>query len=63
MSIKRGDLDASRVDFSEVAIGKRLPLIHLLREDIAAPPRISGSTSGASRSGGGRSKALPADHA
>ena len=28
MSIKRDDLDAGRVDFSEVATGKRLPLIH-----------------------------------
>jgi addiction module HigA family antidote len=28
MSIKRDDLDTGRVDFSEVATGKRLPLIH-----------------------------------
>jgi hypothetical protein len=28
MSIKRDDLDAGRVDFSEVATAKRLPFIH-----------------------------------
>ena len=36
MSIKRDDLDAGRVDFSEVATGKRLPLVHpgeILRDD------------------------------
>ena len=44
MSIKRDDLDAGRVDFSEVATGKRLPLIHpgeILREDFLQPMKIS----------------------
>ena len=109
MSIKRDDLDAGRVDFSEVATGKRLPLVHpgeILRDDFLQPMKISvyalaqdikvprsrvndivlgrrgitadtafrlaryfGTTpdldqaSGASRSGGGRSEASPADRA
>src|SRR3981189_62076 len=44
MSIKRDDLDAGRVDFSEVATGKRLPLIHpgeILRDDFLQPMKIS----------------------
>src|SRR4051812_40637669 len=44
MSIKRGDLDAGRGDFSEGATGKRLPLIHprgILREDFLRPLQIS----------------------
>src|ERR1700709_2508549 len=107
MSIKRDDLDAGRVDFSEVAAGKRLPLIHpgeILRDDFLQPMKISvyalaqaikaprsrvndivlgrrsisadtafrlalfrhhagflDQPSGASRSGGGRPEASPAD--
>jgi hypothetical protein len=44
MSIKRDDLDAGRVDFSGVAIGKRLPRIHpgeILRDDFLQPMKIS----------------------
>src|SRR4051812_3365067 len=44
MSIKRDNLDAGRVDFSEVATGKRLPLIHpgdILRDDFLQPMKIS----------------------
>jgi addiction module HigA family antidote len=44
MSIKRNDLDAGRVDFSEVATGRRLPLIHpgeILRDDFLQPMKIS----------------------
>jgi len=44
MSIKRDDLDAGRVDFSEVATGKRLPLVHpgeILRDDFLQPLKIS----------------------
>jgi addiction module HigA family antidote len=44
MSIKRDDLDAGRVDFSDVATGKRLPLIHpgeILRDDFLQPMKIS----------------------
>ena len=44
MNIKRDDLDAGRVDFSEVATGKRLPLIHpgeILRDDFLQPMKIS----------------------
>jgi addiction module HigA family antidote len=44
MSIKREDLDAGRVDFTDVTTGKRLPLIHpgeILRDDFLAPMRIS----------------------
>ena len=44
MSIKRDDLDAGRVGFSEVATGKRLPLIHpgeILRDDFLQPMKIS----------------------
>ena len=44
MSIKRDDLDAGQVDFSEAATGKRLPLIHpgeILRDDFLQPLKIS----------------------
>jgi hypothetical protein len=44
MSIKRDDLDAGRVDFSDVAIGKRLPLIHpgeILRDAFLQPMKIT----------------------
>jgi addiction module HigA family antidote len=44
MSIKREDLDAGRIDLADVAIGKRLPLIHpgeLLRDDFLVPMKIS----------------------
>ena len=44
MSIKREDLDAGRIDFADVTIGKRLPLIHpgeILRGDFLLPMKIS----------------------
>jgi plasmid maintenance system antidote protein VapI len=44
MSIKREDVDASRVDFADVGTGKRLPLIHpggILRDDFLLPMKIS----------------------
>jgi addiction module HigA family antidote len=44
MSIKREDMDAGRVDFTDVTTGKRLPLIHpgeILRDDFLAPMKIS----------------------
>jgi antitoxin HigA-1 len=44
MSIKREDLDAGRVDFTDVTTGKRLPLVHpgeILRDDFLAPMKIS----------------------
>jgi addiction module HigA family antidote len=44
MNIKRDDLDAGRVDFSGVATGKRLPLVHpgeILRDDFLQPMKIS----------------------
>jgi antitoxin HigA-1 len=44
MSIKREELDAGRVDFSDVGTGKRLPLIHpgdILRDDFLEPMKIS----------------------
>src|SRR5580693_7207885 len=44
MSIKREDLDAGRIDFGDVATGKRLPLVHpgeILRDDFLAPMQIS----------------------
>jgi addiction module HigA family antidote len=44
MSIKREDLDASRIDFAGVTTGKRLPLIHpgeILRDDFLVPMKIS----------------------
>ena len=44
MRVKRDDLDAGRVDFSEVATGKRLPLVRpgeILRDDFLQPMKIS----------------------
>lgn len=44
MSIKREDLDAGRIDFSDVATGKRLPLIHpgeILRDEFLRPVKVS----------------------
>jgi len=44
MSIKREDLDAGRIDFGDVATGKRLPLVHpgeILRDDFLQPMKIS----------------------
>ena len=44
MSIKREDLDASCVDFTDVGTGKRLPLIHpgeILRDEFLLPMKIS----------------------
>jgi len=44
MSVKREDLDAGRVDFTDVTTGKRLPLVHpgeILRDDFLAPMKIS----------------------
>jgi antitoxin HigA-1 len=44
MSIKREDLDAGRIDFSDIITGKRLPLIHpgqILRDDFLQPMKIS----------------------
>jgi antitoxin HigA-1 len=44
MSIKREDLDAGRIDFADVATGKRLPLIHpgdILRDDFLQSMKIS----------------------
>jgi antitoxin HigA-1 len=44
MSIKREDLDAGRIDFSDVGTGKRLPLIHpgeILRDEFLRPMKIS----------------------
>ncbi len=44
MSIKREELDAGRIDFADVAAGKKLPLIHpgeILRDDFLEPMKIS----------------------
>src|SRR3954452_5524746 len=44
MSINREDLDAGRVDFSDVVTGRRLPLVHpgeILRDDFLQPLKIS----------------------
>jgi len=44
MSIKREDLDAGRIDFADVATGKRLPLVHpgeILRDDFLKPMKVS----------------------
>jgi addiction module HigA family antidote len=44
MSIRRDEVGAGRVDFSEVATAKRLPLIHpgeILRDDFLQPMKIS----------------------
>jgi len=44
MSIKREDLDAGRIDFSDVTAGKRIALTHhgeILRDDFLVPMKIS----------------------
>ena len=44
MSIKREDLDAGRVEFSDITSGKRLAPIHpgeILRDDFLEPMKIS----------------------
>ena len=44
MSIKREDMDRRRVDFSDVASGRRLPPIHpgeILREEFLTPMALS----------------------
>jgi len=44
MTIKREDIDSHRVDFSDVATGKRLPPIHpgeILREEFLKPMGLS----------------------
>ena len=44
MSIKREQLDAGRIDLTDVITGKRLPLIHpgeILRDDFLQPMKIS----------------------
>jgi hypothetical protein len=44
MSIKREDLDTGRVDFGDVATGKRLPLARpgeILRDGFLRPMEIS----------------------
>src|SRR3954464_13682831 len=44
MSIKREDLDAGRIGFSDVVTGRRLPLVHpgeILRDDFLQPMKIS----------------------
>jgi addiction module HigA family antidote len=44
MSIKREDVDAGRIEFGDVAAGKKLPLIHpgdILRDDFLGPMKIS----------------------
>ncbi len=44
MTIKREDLDAGKIDFADVATGRRLPLVHpgeILRDDFLTPMKIS----------------------
>ena len=44
MSIKRDDIDARRVDFSDIASGRRLPPVHpgeILRDEFLTPMNIS----------------------
>ena len=44
MTIKREDLDAGRVDFKDIATGKRIPPTHpgaILRADFLEPMRVS----------------------
>ena len=44
MTIKREDLDAGRVDFTDIATGKRIPPTHpgaILRADFLEPMRVS----------------------
>ena len=44
MTIKREELDRREVDFSDVASGRRLPLVHpgeILRDEFLTPMEIS----------------------
>jgi addiction module HigA family antidote len=44
MSIKRDDIDARKVDFSDIASGRRLPPVHpgeILRDEFLTPIKIS----------------------
>jgi addiction module HigA family antidote len=44
MSIKRDDIDNRKVDFSDIASGRRLPPVHpgeILRDEFLAPMEIS----------------------
>jgi addiction module HigA family antidote len=44
MAVKREDIDAGRINFSDVSSGKRLPLIHpgeILRDDFLRPMKIT----------------------
>ena len=44
MSIKRDDIDARRVDFSDIASGRRLRPVHpgqILRDEFLTPTKIS----------------------
>ena len=44
MSIKRDDIDARKVDFSDIASGRRLPPVHpgeILRDEFLTPMKIS----------------------
>jgi antitoxin HigA-1 len=44
MSIKRDDIDGRRVDFSDIASGRRLPPVHpgeILRDEFLTPMGIS----------------------
>ncbi len=44
MDIRREDIGTDRVDFSDIATGRRLPPVHpgeILREDFLGPPGLS----------------------
>jgi len=44
MSIKREDIDNRKVDFSDIASGRRLPPVHpgeILRDEFLTPMKIS----------------------
>jgi antitoxin HigA-1 len=44
MSIKRDDIDTRKVDFSDIASGRRLPPVHpgeILRDEFLTPMKIS----------------------
>ena len=44
MTIERADLDSGKVDFTDVATGRRLPLVHpgeILRADFLGPLEMS----------------------
>lgn len=44
MSIKREEIDAQKVDFSDIASGRRLPPVHpgeILRDEFLTPMQIS----------------------